>query len=111
MARRTPREKAAEVYCGFDERGRTTWSMVMLPEAFRWHAAFWAALRFGTGWQSLDPPPAHEEPVLVLDFFGDCEVAYWDRGFRAFQDAEGNELWATHWQPLPAPPSEGEGKP
>lgn len=63
MAKRKYREPAAQVYVGFDERGRETWFMVMLPEAFRWHAAFWAWLKYG-GWQPIDTAPSGK-PVLV----------------------------------------------
>ena len=71
-------------------------------------ARAWQALRDWLDkptWQPIETAPTVEDtPVLVLDFFGDCEVAYWDAGFRKFQDAEGNQLWAVHWMPLPQPP-------
>ena len=61
------------------------------------------------GWQPISTAPKDGTHILIFDEFGECSVAWWqvdsDGSIFGWTTDGGDRVTATHWMPLPEPPS------
>lgn len=60
-------------------------------------------------WRPIATAPKNRKDILVGHPDGSIALAWWSDDLQEFTDTGDYVLsWPTHWQPLPAPPTEEE---
>jgi hypothetical protein len=68
------------------------------------------------GWKPIETAPKDGTSILLSDgkwvgegYYSEHSGGTWWEAGSHWTDAHDGQIYPTHWQPLPPPPSEGEG--